>query len=144
MRSFPALSLLCLLRIMERIHWEKNWDSACPLTCPRYQNKQVTAGFEPRTRASKPLALSLAQAPLWAVNQDLPRSLLGMGLTSLRCESPQRGLFVGESFGDPGRKKDSRESIWISKDNGVRLSRGNSGEGTEKPKISEKAGRYCM
>lgn len=26
----------------------------------------------------------------------------------------------------------------------MRLSRGNSGEGTENPKISEKAGRYCM
>lgn len=95
----------------------KNRDSACPLTCLRYQNKQVTAGFEPRTRASKPLALSPAQVPLWVVNQDLPRSLLGMGLTSLRCESPQRGLFVGESFGDTGRKEDYWESIWISKDN---------------------------
>lgn len=61
--------------------------------------------------------------------------------------SPLKGVDLWERvLGTQGRKKeeDYQGSIWISKDNGMRLSRGNSGEGAEKPKVSEKAGRYSM
>ena len=44
---------------MGRISCEETRTSVCLLTCPRYHYRQVTAGFEPRTCALKPLALSL-------------------------------------------------------------------------------------